>query len=113
MSGRGTGGSINSDNIIELESMSWADMEPPVETPEDCDMEERKLEEQACLHLSHLWSEARKKRNLLNYLRITVQSEPPCLTEAGIKDYQQDISRLDDELQTLLGEITLVNCPIN
>ncbi|GFQ87992.1 hypothetical protein TNCT_130041 [Trichonephila clavata] len=88
-------------------------MDPPMEMPEVDEMEERTLE-QACLHLSHLWCEARKRENSLNFFRKSLETatEPPCLREEQIEKFRQEIPVLEDELQTLLGEIALVTCPI-
>ncbi|GFQ76214.1 hypothetical protein TNCT_392221 [Trichonephila clavata] len=92
-----------------------SDMAPPVELPEDFNMEERTPEEQACMHLSYLWTEARLKENRVKYFRQMIEtgSQCPFFPEEEMTKYWQGIPVLEDELQTILGEIALVTCPID
>ncbi|GFQ92284.1 hypothetical protein TNCT_676731 [Trichonephila clavata] len=89
-------------------------MDPPMEMPEDEEMEERMPEEQACMHISYLWTKARLKENRLKYFRQMIEtgSQYPIFPEEELTKYRQGILVLEDELQTILGEIALVTCPI-
>ncbi|GFQ69342.1 hypothetical protein TNCT_665981 [Trichonephila clavata] len=82
--------------------------------PEFEKMDESQPEEKICNYLSLLWSFARDKENRLRYVKgvLEIQEQFPTLDKADEEKHREQIARLETELQSILGEIALVSCPV-
>ncbi|GFV77318.1 hypothetical protein TNCV_2406371 [Trichonephila clavipes] len=68
--------------------------------------------EQVCKTLQFLFQLARSKDNKLNCLRIELLAKISIYSDEGLKKLKDDQKRLDEELKSTYGEITLITCPI-
>ncbi|GFV77397.1 hypothetical protein TNCV_3759271 [Trichonephila clavipes] len=68
--------------------------------------------EQVCKTLQFLFQLARSKENKLNCLRIELLAKISIYSDEGLKKLKDDQKRLDEELKSTYGEITLITCPI-
>ncbi|GFW54572.1 hypothetical protein TNCV_5109461 [Trichonephila clavipes] len=71
--------------------------------------------EQACNNLQLLWGLARSKEAKLNFIKaeLTIQEKTPIFNEEKIANFNKDKAMLEQELQSALGEIALISCPID
>ncbi|GFT47802.1 nucleic-acid-binding protein from transposon X-element [Trichonephila clavipes] len=71
--------------------------------------------EQACNNLQLLWGLARSKEAKLNYIKaeLAIQEKTPIFNEEKIVNFNKDKAMLEQELQSALGEIALISCPID
>ncbi|GFV77314.1 hypothetical protein TNCV_2406331 [Trichonephila clavipes] len=70
--------------------------------------------EQVRKNLQFLFQLARSKENKLNCLRIELEllAKIPIYSDEDLKKLKDDQKRLDEELKSTYGEITLITCPI-
>ncbi|GFQ70220.1 hypothetical protein TNCT_686321 [Trichonephila clavata] len=70
--------------------------------------------EQQCQNLSHLFAQARSKCNTMTYLKaeIELHEKFPIYQPAGLEQLKENLKNAEREHQALLGETTLITCPI-
>ncbi|GFQ92322.1 hypothetical protein TNCT_674901 [Trichonephila clavata] len=70
--------------------------------------------EQQCQNLSHLFAQARSKTNTITYLKaeIELHEKFPIYQPAGLEQLKENLKAAEMEHQSLLGETTLITCPI-
>ncbi|GFQ99778.1 nucleic-acid-binding protein from transposon X-element [Trichonephila clavata] len=85
-----------------------------MKTPIFDDRMESTSDEDACQHVSYLGAHATSKENKLRYLKaeIAIAIGMPSLPEDEMEKLRQEITVAENELQTILGELALVTCPI-
>ncbi|GFW35943.1 hypothetical protein TNCV_1927721 [Trichonephila clavipes] len=71
--------------------------------------------EQACNNLQLLWGLARSKEAKLSYIKaeLAIQEKTPIFNQEKIENFNKDKKMLEEELQSSLGEIALISCPID
>ncbi|GFU62489.1 hypothetical protein TNCV_2594191 [Trichonephila clavipes] len=69
--------------------------------------------EQVCNNLQLLWGLARSKEAKLAYIKaeLAIQEKTPIFNKEKVENFIMDTARLED-LQSSLGEIALISCPI-
>ncbi|GFQ90287.1 uncharacterized protein TNCT_346081 [Trichonephila clavata] len=71
-------------------------------------------DEDACHYVSYLGAHATSKDNKLKYLKadLAIVIGTPPIPEDETESIRQEITVAENELQTILGELALVTCPI-
>ncbi|GFW97313.1 hypothetical protein TNCV_4785271 [Trichonephila clavipes] len=76
--------------------------------------------EQTCNNLQLLWGLARSKEAKLNYVKaeLDIQEKTPIFNREKIENFNKDKERLEEDLQSSLGEISIgqeikANCKIH
>ncbi|GFQ81614.1 hypothetical protein TNCT_620691 [Trichonephila clavata] len=71
--------------------------------------------EQQCQNLSYLFAQARSKKNSINYLKAEIElphEKFPIYQPAGLEQLKENLEAAEREHQSLLGETTLITCPV-
>ncbi|GFX38866.1 hypothetical protein TNCV_1890301 [Trichonephila clavipes] len=70
--------------------------------------------EQVCNNLQLLWGLARSKEAKLAYIKaeLAIQEKTPIFNKEKVENFIMDKARLEEDLQSSLGEIALISCPI-
>ncbi|GFR20444.1 hypothetical protein TNCT_177601 [Trichonephila clavata] len=71
-------------------------------------------DEDACQHMSFLGAHARSKENKLRYFKAETELalKIPSLPKEEMERLRMETSVAEKELQTILGELALLTCPI-